>query len=518
MVTATTALALTAVVLAVFAGLGAWYSRGRIDNVEDFITARDSASQGTLTATLIASGMGAWILFSPAEAGAGLGITAALGYGLGSSAPMVLYVAVGPRIRRLIPEGHTLTEYAYARYGSLMYAYVLLVSISYMFIFLAADLTAIANALEFIAGVPKWQTSVLITTLVVAYTTYGGLQASIFTDTVQALVVLPLLVVTFGGAVFLLGGPTTIHDEMVRTNAALLNPGFVPGLKLGVALVLAILGAEMLNQAWWQRIYAAESERTLRRSFAVTAIAVVPIVFVGALGGAIASGLGLVGDNAASNAYILLLAEAFPSWIPLAVTLLVTVLVMSTVDTLFNALSSIVTADLPRLLDDPDRETLTWAARGLTVFAGVGAVYVSIFATSVLSLFLLADLLATATFIPLLYGLYSGRLSERSAVAASASALVVGVLLFPMTADVLGSVPLLETVVAPLPSPSTFNAFVSATVVSAAATALAAAVSSAGFDLDRLATDVRRLDDPEAATDGGRDPTGSAGGAEERSD
>jgi Na+/proline symporter len=381
-----------------------------------------------------------------------------------------------------------------------MYAYVLVVSVSYMFIFLAADLTAITNAMSFVAGVPRWQTAVVVAVLVLAYTAYGGLRASIFTDAIQAVVVLPVLLATFGGAVFVLGGPATIGREIGAANPELLDPGFVPGLELGVALVVAILGAEMMNQSWWQRVYAAESTATLRRSFAVTAVAVVPIVFVGGLAGAMAAGLGLVGDEAASNGYVLLVDAAFPAWITLAVVVLVTVLVMSTVDTLFNALASVVTADLPRLLEDPDRETLTLAARLLTVLAGVGAVFVSVLATSVLNLFLLADLLAVATFVPLLYGLYSERATEAGSLAASVLSLLAGLLFFPQARAVLAGVPGASA----LPAASTFRAFVLAVVVSGLVTVLAARVTSAQFDLDALRTEVRRLDDSPATTDGGR--------------
>ncbi|MFB6184207.1 MAG: sodium:proline symporter [Haloarculaceae archaeon] len=497
MLSTTLALAATAVTLAAFALFGVWYSRGRVGSVEDFISARDSAGQGTLTATLVASGMGAWILFSPAEAGVGLGITAAIGYGVGSAAPMLAYVFVGPRIRDLMPDGHTLTEYAHVRYGSVMYAYVLVVSVGYMFIFLAADLTAITNALQFVADVPRWQTGLLVTGFVLAYTAYGGLRASIVTDTAQALLIMPLLAVTFGGAVALLGGPAAVHGEIVAAKPALLDPGFVPGLKLGGALVLAILGAEMLNQAWWQRVYAGRDEATVRRSFAVTAVAVVPIVFVAGFAGTIAAGLGLVGDHAASNAFLLLLGAAFPPWIPFAVVLLVTLLVASTADTLFNALSSIVTADLPRLLDDPDDATLTLGARVLTVAAGVGAVVVAVWATSVLALFLLADLLAAATFVPLLYGLYSRRIDQWGAVSAAVAGLVAGLSFFPSARSALVALPGVGPLVGVLPAASLLGAFVLAVGVSAIVALVGARVTDARFDLGRLASDVHVFDDAE---------------------
>jgi SSS family solute:Na+ symporter len=60
-------LGVTVITLATFTLLGLWYSHGRIDSIEDLITARGTAGSGTLTATLIASSMGAWILLSVAS-------------------------------------------------------------------------------------------------------------------------------------------------------------------------------------------------------------------------------------------------------------------------------------------------------------------------------------------------------------------------------------------------------------------------------------------------------------------
>ena len=59
MVTTPTLLGLLVVVLLAFAAFGAWYARGRIETVEDYITARNSTGGGTLTATIVASSMDA---------------------------------------------------------------------------------------------------------------------------------------------------------------------------------------------------------------------------------------------------------------------------------------------------------------------------------------------------------------------------------------------------------------------------------------------------------------------------
>nr|WP_245944402.1 hypothetical protein [Haloplanus salinus] len=46
MVTTTALLGLLVAVLVVFAAFGAWYARGRIETVEDYITARNSTGGG----------------------------------------------------------------------------------------------------------------------------------------------------------------------------------------------------------------------------------------------------------------------------------------------------------------------------------------------------------------------------------------------------------------------------------------------------------------------------------------
>jgi Na+/proline symporter len=497
-VTTTTLLGLLVVVLVAFAAFGAWYARGRIGTVEDYITARNSAGGGTLTATIVASSMGAWILFSPAEAGAAFGgITAVAGYAAGSALALAAFAVVGPRIRTLLPEGHSLTEYAYARYGLVMYGYVLLVSVAYMFVFLAAEFTGIASALSLIAGVPGWQTATVVGVTVLAYTGYGGLRASIVTDTVQTVFILPLLIVSAVVTLLALGGTNAAHAAIVESSPDLLTLGTPSGLEFGAYVVVAVVGAEMLNQAWWQRVYAASDEGTLRRAFLVAAVAVVPMVLLAGVFGPVAVGLGLVeapGD--ASVSLFLVVTEVLPDPAVLAVAVLAVLLVVSSADTLFNAIASIVTVDLPRVVDLSD-DGLTAAARVVTVVVAAAATVVGARGYSVLTLFLLADLLAAATFVPLLYGLYSSRAWSGGVTAASASGLLVGLAFFPPARGIL---PL-----AALPAASYFVSFLGAAGVSTGLAVLTARLGDRRYDLDGLGRDVRRLDDADgdAVADGG---------------
>jgi len=518
-VSSTVALGLTVLTLALFTGLGIWFSQGKIDSVEDLISARDSAGQGQTTATLIASVMGVWILLSAPEAGALFGIAAVAGYGIGEAIPMLAYAKLGPRIREVIPEGHSLTEYAYARYGTAMYAFVIVVSVLYMFVFLAAELTGISLALFHVAGVSQWQTAVLVGGFVLLYTAYGGLRASIFTDTIQTLLILPLLVGSVAAVVVVLGGTGAAYDGVANANPTLLDIGYVPGIRFGVALIFAILGAELLNQTWWQRIYAADGVDSVRRGFRIATVANGFVLVLATLLGVIAVGHADVVTQFGSEeynagvAFFVLLERTFTQPVVLGVVLLALVLVMSTADTLFNALSSLVTADLSRLLDDPDDGTLRLGARLLTVVVAVAAVAVSLRARSVLQLFFLADLLGAAVGFPLVYGLFSGRLSGAGALASSLAGLAVGSAFFPFPFGLHGALDSLLGGILPTPDSTFLLPFAGAFLVSTGLALIAARLSSAEFDLDRLSREIGRLDDHEPTTDRGtrRDDEGGAG-------
>ncbi|MFB6205080.1 MAG: sodium:proline symporter [Haloglomus sp.] len=497
MVSTAVALGATVVTLAVFAAIGVRYSGGD-RGIESFISARGSVGSYRLGATVLASSMGAWILFSPPEAGAAFGgIAAVAGYAVGSAVALLAYVKLGPRIRELIPEGHSLTEYAYVRYGPAAYAYVLAVSVAYMFVFLAAEFTGIAGALSLIADVPAWQTAALIGGFVLLYTGYGGLRASIVTDTIQTAVLLPLIAVGFVGAVVALGGPVHLVRETTATNPQLLDPTFLPGVQFGVYVVVAIAGAELVNQAWWQRVYAAADDAAVRRGFGLGAALVVPMVLFSGLFGVAAAGLGALEQGEASIAFFVLLQQSFPEWVVLVVVLVAVLLVTSSADTLFNAIASLVTSDLPRLLDDPSDERLTAAARGLTGVVALAATVVGAQEYSVLAIFLTADLLAAATFGPLLAGLYTPRLSGGAMLGSSVAGLLVGLTFFPTARGVLAGLPGASA----LPTPSFLYAFLGAAAVSVGLAALATRVAPADYDLDRLSTEIRTLDGGDQSAD-----------------
>jgi Na+/proline symporter len=309
-----------------------------------------------------------------------------------------------------------------------MYLLTLGIIVFYMFVYLTAELTAIAKAVELMAGVPLWLTAVLVISAVFIYTTVGGLAATIFTDAIQFIVIVPLLLLSFAIALIALGGWGTAIEPVTQSAPQLLSLANGPGIKFGATLVIAVISAEMFNQANWQRIYACRDDVVVRRSFLGSFLVIVPMLFVAGLLGILAMHFGFNTDVAF---FSLIEALGLPGWVSIAVLVLVLALVMSSLDTLLNGIASVFTIDLVRFFPAMPSTGILRASRILTVVVGIPVVLIAAQGYNVLYLFLLADLVCAGALFPVLFGLYSRRLTGVMAFWSSLIGIGAGALFFP---------------------------------------------------------------------------------------
>ena len=224
MLDAVLAVPIAVVTAAVFVVAGVMYTRGRRGGVEDYLVARNSA--GSALATRNARCVRCRARGSCSvrhEAGTWAGIAAIVGYGIGQAAPLIAFIWLGPKMRSVMPEGHSLTEYVWYRYGPAMYVFTLVVIIFYMFVYLSAELTGISLAFNLLADVPLLLTALIVGLLTVGYTAYGGIRASIFTDGIQFVLVIPLLLITFVALVVSVDGFGAVFEPVSETAPQLLS-------------------------------------------------------------------------------------------------------------------------------------------------------------------------------------------------------------------------------------------------------------------------------------------------------
>lgn len=414
---------------AAFAVGGILHSRGYKLTLEDYVTARGTVGTPATAATLVATGLGSWILFGPPEAATWGGLPTVLGYSLGAAAPYLAFIPLGCRMRQLLPAGHGLTEYVWHRYGRGMYLFTLLAMVFYMFIFLAAEVTGMALLVHLVSGLPLGFTAFVVLVATLAYTAYGGLRATIFTDGLQTAVIIPLLAALLVFGLTTLGGVEEAAMRLAERAPHLLNWFDGSGVQGGITFLLAVLTGNLFHQGYWQRVYAVRSDRALRAGFLVAGIAVIPIVFF----------LGLVGLAAVafdqadtpSVALFSVLLGNLPTWLAACVMVLGLTLVMSSADSLVNGMTSLVTVDLRRALPSVSAQSLLRISRWVTVALCLPALLIAARGYSVLYLFLIADLVCAAAAFPVLYGLYSERYTGTLAVWSTVAGLAAGGVLFP---------------------------------------------------------------------------------------
>lgn len=402
--------AVLGVALCCFAFLGL-KARGRKDSLDDYVTARNSQTSTTLGLSFVASGMGAWILFAPPEIGAFVGPLALAGYALGSALPFIVLGFYGPAIRRALPAGRSIAEFAEACYGRGVRHWVTLVSVVYMACFLAAELTAIGAITALLSDVPPSWVIIGVTLATLLYTVSGGLRASLATDRWQAWLLVALLVIVSSVTLWRLPAmPSGSVLPPISTSSA---------LSVALTLVIAVTAANLFHQGYWQRVWAARDNQSLERGAWVGGIATVVIVMViGGLGMVAAmSGIAL---GEPPIPFFALLNNA-PSWVGMAALVLAVTLVASSVDTLQSGIASLIVS---RSEQPGVSITLT---RWMTVLLIVPVVVIALQGLSVLRLFLIADLLCAAIVVPVLLGLWQ-RMTPLAAIGGGLAGLLGAIL------------------------------------------------------------------------------------------
>jgi len=421
------ALVLVISISILFVLIGILYSR-KHQGLVNYLTAGRDVGTFSLTTSLTASALGAWILFGPASAATWGGIGSVIGYSLGTAFPMLAFIFLGNKIRKIFPNGSTLTEFIYNKFGKNVFKLILLLTIFYMFIFLCAEVTAVSLLLNYISGTPLWLTSIIVITTTLIYTLYGGLRASILTDNLQFFIVIILLFISF---YFLFNiNSNHISLDIVRNNSnQLLSPKYIPNYTAGLTFFIAVAATNLFHQGNWQRVFAAKNSKVLKKSLLFSFFIIIPIIFF----------MGIVGIFAVSIdskinpdlAFFSILLKDKTEFLSVIIIILAISLTISTVDTLVNAISSIIVVDGKKVYLKPSQKDYLNISKVFVVILCAISFVIASKGFSILYLFLLADLLCCAAVFTIFYGFYQKKFNEKKAVASILIGLFLGLLIFP---------------------------------------------------------------------------------------
>ena len=410
-----------------FALIGILYSR-KHQSLSNYLTAGRNVGVLSLTTSLVASALGAWILFGPASAATWGGIGSVIGYSLGTAFPMIAFIFLGTKIRKVFPRGNTLTEFIYRKFGKNLFKLILILTIFYMFIFLCAEVTAVSMLVNYISGTPLWLTATLVIVSTLIYTLYGGLRASILTDNLQFFIVLILL---FISAYYLFSlNLNYISFEVVQTNSShLLSSKYIPNYTAGLTFFIAVAATNLFHQGNWQRIFAAKNNEVLKKSLLFSFIIIIPIVFFMGISGIMAVSMD---DNVNPDlAFFSILLKDKTEFLSIIIIILAVSLTISTIDTLVNAISSIIVVDGKKIYTQSTQNNFLGLSKVLIIILSCITLVIASKGYSILYLFLLADLLCCAAVFTVFYGFYQKNFVEKNSMISILLGLFLGLLLFP---------------------------------------------------------------------------------------
>ncbi len=411
----------------IFTILGLYHSK-KYQGLNNYLTANRSIGLFSLTTSLTASALGAWILFGPASAATWGGVGSIIGYSLGTAFPMFFLIYLGEKIRNEFPKGSSLIEFIRKKFGKSLFKLILLMTIFYMFIFLCAEVTAVAVLINYISGTKLWITALIVLISTLAYTLYGGLKASIFTDNIQMIVIGILLLISI---IYInsFTGPQFSFDFIKEKNPHLLSSSYLPNYTAGLTFFIAVCATNLFHQGNWQRVYAAKNFKTLKKSLIISFFIIIPIVFYMGFAGMVAFSI----DSTIRpdlSFFSLLLKEQTTS-LSLVVIILGLALTISTVDTLINAISSLIVVDGKATFNFKKKKDYLKFSKNVILFLSIISFIVASKGFDILYLFLLADLFCCAFVLTIFYSFYNKNINEKTAYVSIIAGLIGGFLMFP---------------------------------------------------------------------------------------
>ena len=341
-----------------------------------------------LSLSFYASGMGLWILTSPAEvAWYGLGYDI-YGYALSAATPFILIYFFGPKIASLTPEGATLPQFIEKRYGSSAQKVVSIVAVLYMTAFLIAEFASINFIFPEIVEVSGLVISIFIGFFTFLYLNKSGFKASYVTDRFQGIGIIALLGVLF--TVWF--SQNSISDLVEYSKLGGINSFETFSFKSALAVVVAVTAAEVFSQGYWQRTFSAENTKSIKSASVFAGLGCFVTILLLGIAGAVGAGKGI---ESPTLSFIQQLELSLP--MSFLLLLLCTLLVASSVDTLENAISSTISLDLVKKGVSEAR----FITAGLVVFS----IFCSIYVSNIFNVFLVADLFAVCLVFPTFYKL-----------------------------------------------------------------------------------------------------------------
>lgn len=431
--------------------------RKRRQTKEEFLAAGHSAPWLLTAFSMAATWVWAPSMFTAAEKAYTQGFAGMFWFVVPNILTMILFAFFANKMRKLRPDGWTFSDYIREKYSKRAHNMFLVESFGLQICSLAVQLLAGATIFHKITGLPFFTTTLVLAIVPLLYSLTNGIRGSVTTDFAKmgfiALVLLlglPIMTanVGFDTLVSGLGGITGDYSHLFE------KTGIAVMLAFGLPTTIGLLSGTFGDQMFWQRVFCVKQDKVKRTMISAAFIfGIVPTSL--ACFGLFAAGAGLdIADTQLVNVGAVI---AFcPRWFLYLFFLMILAGLISTVDSIFCAVSSVAGHDVVMRLTDgkTDGESVTingktftsiQIARMVMVVVCVLAILVAnIPGLTITYLFLFYGTLRSSVMLPTIFAINGKRMTERGIYYGIMASIVVGLPIFAI-GNLNGNVPMIVT-------------------------------------------------------------------------
>lgn len=419
--------------------LSSVFLRKKHKSVDSFLLANRKLNWMSGGVSIAASWIWAPALFVSVQVAYEKGLAGLFWFTVPNVAALLLFAILGPRIRKLFPEGASLPQFIKQRFKSeRLHKLHLFPYFFYQLMAVTVQLFAGGSLMSLLTGIPLLTVMPLLLIIALAYTLISGLRATVLTDVIQLIMIfgigaliLPMAWKAGGSWASIVGGFNGIEQV-----SGVFDPGVA--FSFGVVTAIGLIAGAVSDQQYWQRSFAIE-EKHLGKSFLLGGLlfALVPLGLsvLGFLAVNPELGITLPEGVDASMIGVQTVVTLLPAWSAVLFVIMLLAGLSSTLDSALSAVSVLWAVDVAK-------ESSVKSARYAMVGIGVLGLLVAYAANAIPSfglqhLWWIFNTIAACTLVPTLMSLYSNKLSEKRVFWGVLIAFVLGVPLF-IYSNILG--------------------------------------------------------------------------------
>ena len=259
------------------------------DSVNSFLTADKSVPYSLIASSVLVSWTWTLTIVGAAEAGMWYGITGGISYTFGAIIPFIIFIPLVIRLRKLMPNAITYTEFIGERYGSLtqnVYFVFAILVVMYIFIEQLVGVSLVFhNVFDFNFKITVFLIALIVTSCI----TIGGIRGAFNNNALLFTVICVIFGIIFFSISkninikFIYDGLTEAanNSQSPNYNPQILMLNSIAGLKYGIIAIVVAFGQVLLNQGYYSIATASNNDKNLRFGFLIGAmIAWMPIPII----------------------------------------------------------------------------------------------------------------------------------------------------------------------------------------------------------------------------------------------